>query len=240
MSVQAITFDFWNTLFRDANAEARQAMRIRAFAEAARVSEEETAAALNKVWSEFSRHHIEKQRTLRSRDAVLLAATALDVSLEPETVERLARVLANAVLFHSPEPIEGALDAVRAAAARVRVGLVSDTGVSPGRALRRLLERHAFAPHFSALTFSDEAGGAKSRAAVFKATARVLGVRPRDILHIGDLEHTDIAGAKALDARAALFTAVTRPHGSPETRADYVFASWAEFLDALPGIVNGS
>ena len=46
MPVRAVTFDFWCTLFRDANGEARQQIRIDAFADATGVAKDEAAEAL--------------------------------------------------------------------------------------------------------------------------------------------------------------------------------------------------
>lgn len=236
MPIRALTFDFWTTLFRDANSDARQEIRIAAFAEATGVSRETTANVLQIVWTEFNRCHLEEQRTLRPEDAVRLAAKALKIEIEPPVAARLAEGFATAVLAHPPVPIDGALEAVRAAAALGPVGLISDTGVSPGSSLRVLLDRHGFTEWFAVMTFSDEVGVSKPQAPMFETTARTLGVEPGAILHIGDREVTDIAGAKAFGAKAALFT-----DGNPEyanhTQADYVFHSWQEFTQSIPDLM---
>jgi FMN phosphatase YigB (HAD superfamily) len=238
MSIRAITFDYWGTLFRDENSEPRQAIRIKAFAKAAHVSEDAAAVALDKVWGVFARSHREDKRTLFPHDAVQIAARELGIEFEPGVTAQLAAVFATAILAHSPAPIEGALDAVRAAAARVPVGLISDTGVSPGSSLRVLMDRHGFTQWFSALTFSDEMDGiAKPQAVMFEITARQLGVEVDELLHIGDLSHTDIAGAQAVGAKAALFTGVNNEH-IELCAPDYLFTSWDKFVEALPWIIE--
>lgn len=235
MPIRAVTFDFWCTLFRNANSEPRQAIRIEAFHAATGVPREDIATALDLVWGEFFRHHIEEQRTLYPEDAVRLTAQHLRVTLAPDVAADLARVFATAILEHSPEPIDGALDAVRAAAARGPVGLISDSGVSPGSSLRALLDRHGFAPYLEAMVFSDEVGVAKPQALMFETAARGLGVDPRDLLHIGDLEPTDIAGARAVGAVSALFVGDNANH-LDGTQADHVFRTWPEFIDRLPAL----
>lgn len=233
MSVCAITFDFWCTLFRDENGAARHQLRIEALSRAAGVPEEAADQALAIAWAEFTRSHRDLQRTLVPEDAVRIAAKSLGVNLDREAVRDVATVFGTAILEHPPEPVQGALDAVRAAADAYPVGLISDTGVSPGSSLRRLLERNGFFSLFGAVTFSDEVGVSKPQAPMFETAAQDLGVGPAELFHIGDLEDTDVAGARNVGAKAALFTAVNA--GDLErTQADYTFSSWQEFLEILP------
>jgi len=237
MPVRAVTFDFWSTLFRDANGDARHQIRVDAFADATSVSKEEAADALKVAWAEFDRVHRGEQRTLLPEDGVRIAAETLGIIVEAPVAADLARVFATAILAHGPDPIAGALEAVEAAAAHVPVGLISDTGVSPGDSLRRLLDRHGFTEWFTAMTFSDEVGVSKPQAPMFERAARDLSVEPHELLHIGDLEATDVAGAQACGAKAALFAGVNTRHAD-NTRADYVFHSWPEFIEALPGVLD--
>jgi putative hydrolase of the HAD superfamily len=239
MAIRAITFDFWCTLFRDANSEPRQALRIQAFAEATGVSPAATADVLKSVWAEFNRCHRQEQHTLEPEDAIRLAAKTLGIEVAPDAADRLAEVFATAILHHAPEPIERALDAVCAAAQHRPVGLISDTGISPGRSLRALMDRYGFSPFFEAMTFSDEVGVSKPQRPMFETAARQLHVAPADLLHIGDLEDTDIAGAKRAAATAALFCG-DHGDGGNHTQADYVFMTWDEFLAALPEILEGT
>lgn len=238
MKPRAITFDFWRTLFRDAHSDERQALRIRAFMAATGTTETDTREAFN-VWPlEFYRVHMEEQRTLTPRDALDMVCAKLGVTLAPETADELTEVFASAILEYQPLPIDGALDAVRAAAERVPVGLVSDTSISPGRCLRRLLDWNGFTPYFQCMTFSDELGVAKPRAPMFERTATALGVPTSALLHIGDLEPTDVVGIHGVGGVAALFCGDnTRFHGN--TKAEHVFASWPDFIDALPDLVEG-
>jgi putative hydrolase of the HAD superfamily len=231
--IRAVTFDFWNTLFREANSADRQEIRIGALSKMCRVTEEEAAEALKTVWTEFSRSHREEQRTLTPADAVRLAAEALSIEVDPPVAETLAKVFATAVLVYSPVPIDGAIEAVRAASAKMPIGLISDTGVSPGSSLQHIMDRHSFTEYFSAITFSDHVGVSKPQRQMFEVTANALGVKPDELLHIGDLEYTDVAGAHGVGSKAALFTGANPAHAE-NTTADYVFNNWQEFLQILP------
>ncbi|MCX5759588.1 MAG: HAD family hydrolase [Candidatus Hydrogenedentes bacterium] len=149
---------------------------------------------------------------------------------------RFPTEFATAILRYPPEPIEGALDAVQAASFRWPVGLISDSGVSPCTALRALLDRHGFTIWFDAMTFSDEVGVSKPQARMFETTAARLGVAPHEILHIGDLEHTDIAGIRAVGGKAAIFRG-DNGHAHNSTKADYTLQTWEDFLDLMPDLV---
>lgn len=239
MNISAITFDWWGTLFRDAEGLLRQKLRVDAFAKAAAVTPEAVDAALRPVWKAFDRSHRENQRTLTATDAVVMTAKRLGVSLMRQQMDDLAELFASAVLQYAPVPVDNALDAVKAAAARVPVGIISDTGVSPGRMLRRLLDLHGFTPYFQAMTWSDELDGmAKPSAVNFERTAQILGVPTRGLLHIGDLRYTDIAGANGVGAKSALFTGVSQYPEIKEPKPDYEFQSWAQFIEMLPTLMQ--
>ncbi len=96
------------------------------------------------VTKEFARCHIEEQRTLTPEDAVDMVSLQLGVDLNPNEYEYLAEEFATAILVFQPEPIEKALEAVKITSQFVPVGLISDTGISPGKSLFKLLEIYGF------------------------------------------------------------------------------------------------
>jgi putative hydrolase of the HAD superfamily len=235
MSIRAITFDFWCTLFRDAHSEPRQQLRINAMTSATGCPVEAVDAALKVAWAEFDQSHKQRKITLCPADAVRITLRELGATLDEDQAHNMAVLFATAILDYSPTPIPGALEAVKAAAARGPVGLICDSGVSPGSSLRILMDRHGFTPYFTTLTFSDEMGVAKPQAPMFERTATALGVSTQEMLHIGDLEYSDIVGAKSVGASAALFTAVNDRYKANHS-ADYHFADWGEFLKWLPSL----
>lgn len=235
--IRAITFDFWGTLFRDANSDRRQELRICAFAHATGLEEQRIAQALQATTDEFARCHIEEQRTLTPEDAVRLTGQILRINIEEEVAALLAELAATAILQFPPLPIPNALDAVCAAVKYVPIGLISDTGISPGSSLRQILNRNGFSPHFTTMTFSDEVGVAKPQAAMFERTADALNVDPSELLHLGDLEPTDIAGIHQVGGIAGLFAGVNDRFLNV-TKADYAFTAWSQFIQRLPDILR--
>lgn len=237
MAVRAITFDFWMTLFQEENRGERHEYRVDAFCTATGAPRAETSLALRTAHDEFFRIHATEQRTLAPVDAVEMVCVDLGLSPERTVVDALAEVFGTAIFAYPPVPVPGALDAVRAASEWGPVGLISDSGMSPGTSLRKLLDGHGFTPYFSVLTFSDEVGVAKPQAPMFKQTAAALGVAPSELLHIGDLEPTDIVGVRALGGVGGLF-AGANDRFADITNAEHTFYTWHAFIDALPAIVG--
>ncbi|HOK10342.1 MAG TPA: HAD family hydrolase [Candidatus Hydrogenedens sp.] len=237
--IKAVSFDFWGTLFRDAFGRERGQYRAKAILDVVkeRISLEDALEALSVVGREFSRCHIEEQRTLTPEDAVDIVCLNLGLELHDKDRKYLAEEFATAILVFQPEPIENALEAVRYTAQFVPVGLISDTGISPGSSLKQLLEIHGFTEYITSYRFSDEEGVSKPQSVMFEKTAVELGVQPEELLHIGDLELTDIIGIKQLGGKACLFTGATMKYLG-RTIADFQFSDWLSYIQELPNILN--
>lgn len=236
MHIKAVTFDFWGTLFRDAQGEERHEQRMQGLMKATEVAREDADRVLRETMAFFMRNHLDTQHTLTPVDAALLCCQALQRSVSDAVIEELAVCFGDAILDYPPVPIDDALEAVTAAAEKVPVAIISDTGFSPGKNLRILLERAGFLPFFSALNFSDETLAAKPQRRMYESIADCLNIAPHEMLHIGDLEPTDITGAHQVQAKAALITAVNNRYEGV-TRADFLLPSWKGFLELLPELV---
>jgi putative hydrolase of the HAD superfamily len=139
------------------------------------------------------------------------------------------------VLLHPPEMMPGADVAVaRLAALGVPLGIVSNTGRTPGVVLRRVLERYGMLRHFHALSYSDEVGVRKPASEIFARTLTGLGVAPPRALHVGDNPEADIQGARSLGMRTAHYAFDGR---APSPDADLVVTHLAELPDRLADLL---
>ena len=86
-----------------------------------------------------------------------------------------------------------------------RVGLISNTGRTWGRFLRPIQDDLGIGRYFDDRVFSDEVGVRKPEAAIFEASLEHLGLRPEEVVHVGDDLQADVAGSKALGLRAVWF-----------------------------------
>ena len=211
--LKAVTFDLWQTLILDTPEGVLQARaeRVRGIHEIlarqglvvnARVVEQaydKVADRLETVWA--------NQRDVGSRGQVrlLLECLGLDgaVPSDGRLMDDLDQAYCLPILSALPVPNTGALEVLQVLASHGLVlGLVCNTGRTPGKMLRLVLERLGLAPHLSALTFSDEVGLRKPHSGIFDRTLRALSVMPAETAHVGDTLATDVAGARDVGMRA--------------------------------------
>jgi len=244
--IRVVSFDLWDTVFVDDSDEpkrlrqglppksverrelvhrflSRHAPTDRAFVDCAYDTAD---SAFRQVW----RHqHLTWPVEVRLR--VLLSGLKRD--LPEEELKELVRLHEEMELRVRPDLVPGAAQALETLRRRFTLAVVSDAIFSPGRALRELLAGYGLSDYFSAFVFSDEAGCSKPALGMFRRAAELTGCHPHELVHVGDREHNDIAGAKDAGCRAVLFTGVV-DRGSANTRADAVCGEFGE----LPGIIE--
>lgn len=240
MGIKAISFDFWHTLFteqaglftlyqkrrRSLLAEAVMSQRAIPHSELERACRVE-AECHHRIWQE-------EHRTLDANERVIAILNHLDVALPDVALAGLVAGFEEGILEHPPVMVNGAREVLRDLAKDYRLGIISDVGFSPGRVLKRVLSTNGLLDVFDSLVFSDEAGRAKPHIEVFEATARSLAVSPSEIVHVGDLERTDILGAKRAGFHAIRFTGITPMEEDETTVADFV----TDELTDIPRLVE--
>ncbi len=92
------------------------------------------------------------------------------------------------------------------------VGLVSNTGRTWGRYLRKVQDRLGIGRFFDVRVFSDEVGIRKPERGIFETALEGLGLPPERVAHVGDDVDADVAGAKALGMRAVWFNTGRKGH----------------------------
>ena len=240
--IRLVTFDFWDTLVTDSaeNLRAQRALRITAIrwalARAGRPATETEAEDVHersgvRLAEDFWSRHRDPSPAEQLRIVLDTAGPGTAARLEAAAFAEALEAYISPVLAHPPDLCPGAAPAVRELAARgVILGIVSNTGRTPGVILRRVLERHGLLAHFAAVSYSDEVGVRKPEAEIFHATLARVGVRPEEAVHIGDNPEADVAGARAIGMRAAHYTAGFR---APAARADLVVADLAALPDEV-------
>jgi len=153
--------------------------------------------------------------------------------LPEEELLKLVRLHEEMEVAVRPDLAPGVREALHALHGRYRLGVISDTIFSPGRALRRILEAEGLLDLFDAFAFSDEVGRSKPNQKMFTAAAELLGVKPEEMVHAGDRESNDVEGPQAVGARAILVTVVKDRRTGP-SKADAICGDYGE----LPRLVD--
>ena len=239
--IQAVTFDFWQTLMADTpeNLTRATALRIEGVntvlarsgqpvkTEGLKAAYEACGHRLRRIWQEH------RDLPYREQVAIFLEAGAPGLAgrLAPEIFEEVVQAYITPVLSSPPAPSPGAVEAVNALANQGFVlCVVSNTGRTPGVMLRQVLARFRLLDRFRVTSFSDELGIRKPNPEIFRTTLARAGVDPACAVHVGDSPEDDIAGARAAGMRAIHFVADGQP-GSEA--ADLVLRDLAGLPDAL-------
>ncbi len=239
MALAAVTIDFWNTLFGTENGKERQHARHEALtaelaAEGYAFDEQQLEAGRDASLEHFRHHWLEKQRTPGAVELVEVMLEELHAQLPAAALERVAQVFARGVIDHPPGLLPGAADAVQRLAQEMPLAIISDTAFSPGAVLRELMEQVGILDQFAAFVFSDETGVAKPDPIAFERALAQVGAEPRNAVHIGDIERTDVQGARGVGMRAVLYRNPEHRHQLAEdgTDADATIEHW-DNVDAV-------
>ena len=240
--LKAVTFDCWQTLILDRpeglhwaredrvrgihEALSREGLMVNAAAVAQ--AYDTVGVRLEEIWA--------TRRDVGSRGQVRLLLECLGVDGSVPAEGHLMDALDNAyclpILSALPIPNTGALEALRALHAHgLRLALICNTGRTPGKMLRLVLDRLGLAPYLGALNFSDDVGLRKPHREIFLRTLSALGVTPEEAAHVGDDVTSDVAGARGVGMRAIHLCQATS--ASPDSDGVEAIPSLAVLTDLL-------
>jgi putative hydrolase of the HAD superfamily len=215
--VAGVTFDFWETLFMDTPEWDRQRDELRCQGlkenlakQGVNVSIQDLADAFKQstVWLVDIWKRGEQISTLEQIRYIVNHATKNQTAF-PADSEFLGRLeesywgpsLAVPATLNTEAP-----EVLRKLNDRgLKIGLICNTGRGPGHALRELMRRESVLDYFGATVFSDEVGYGKPDKRIFLAAAKKLGLKPNNILHVGDNIENDVRGAQSAGMRTLLF-----------------------------------
>ena len=200
-----VTFDCWSTLIHEAGPRTGPATRAELVARYVGCDPEAVEPALRDAGR---RHQIEwHRRTVFDGRAMTESVLAtLGVELDARRFDELLSILEEEIVGHEIVAIDGAREALeRLAACGVRRALICDTGFSPGRVVRRLLDRVGLLSLLEVTVFSEEIRVPKPDSRAFTAALSALGVPAQGAVHVGDLRRSDVAGARAVEMGAVRF-----------------------------------
>jgi putative hydrolase of the HAD superfamily len=222
-SNRCVTFDLWETLIFDdpISDEIRGRSRYEGIqsvladygvdlgSEDLRRAYEDSAWKLQTVWNRNQEVPIVEQIEL-----IVDLASGGKITLDPSWKTSLEEAYVNPILSIPPKLNPDGPTALEAVRKRgYKVGLISNTGRSPGSALRQLLDSVDVLRYFDATVFSNEVMRRKPDRSIFDCAARMLGADNETVVHVGDNPEADFWGARNAGMRAILLNQPP-PHSS--------------------------
>ncbi|HEV7763427.1 MAG TPA: HAD family hydrolase [Thermoanaerobaculia bacterium] len=214
--LKAVAFDLWETLITDTPAISRRQERLRTSRLEEILRDRGHGAVADRIEHAY--------RALWHRCQDLYWSEHVDVpcrrqiehfleelQLEPSTfaedvLAELEHAYAHAALEILPEAVTGAAETLAELKSRgFGVGLISNTGRTPGSVLRSILAELGLANSIDVMVFSNEHGHCKPRPSIFEELRRGLGVRYEEMMFVGDNLYVDVHGAQSCGMRGVHF-----------------------------------
>ncbi len=251
-AITAVTFDLWQTLILDNRELGQRRAQVRL--DGARElllaqGEEYDPAGIREAY----RGCYQTCRAVRNtnRDVsfrrqveifINLISDGLAERLPETTIAEIERVYAESFFVYPPvfhDATRATLEAVKELG--LRVGLISNTGMTPGYTFREFLGQHGFVDYFQTMIFSDEVLLAKPSDEIFLMTVQALGAEPGASIHIGDHVTNDVVGANRVGMKSVWIKGFYEPDdpNDPEAQADAAVDDLSGVADAVRRLVNG-
>jgi HAD superfamily hydrolase (TIGR01549 family) len=234
--LEALSFDFWNTLYADGAEDQRRNLRKEYFAALINLYGNFGPADIEQAFTAgsnlFLENWIHHYRTPTAAERLRFMAQSLGISLKESHVQEATDYFGQMIFEIQPREIEHVKELLPQLAKKYPLGIISDTGYITGEYIRKFLNKENLLKHFSSLVFSDENEHSKPHESVFQKTAEKLGVETKKLMHIGDLERTDVAGAENSGCISVKFTGVHNDT-SQNGRAQFVISSYRELPDII-------
>lgn len=235
--IKLITFDFWNTIFDSSNGRERNDMRTDALIEELseyNISRESINSMIAEVGEYFNGLWVKEQRTPSSEEMVSYIWTKYELPANETKQSKLVRTFQEAVLIYPPVLNPGVKEVIDKLEKKYVLGVISDTGFSPGNILRTMLNNEEILHYFSYFSFSNEIGYAKPHRSMFDNIFEKSGISAEFGVHIGDIERTDVVGAKNAGMTAIKYKGDETSkiyNKDSATQADFASNSWSEIYE---------
>lgn len=195
--IQAITFDLWNTIFTNKFYSDLRFKYLTQLLDGKGIpySLELLKSMFKSVFS-LQRRNYDENNHIYTEDRInrLLNLLKIDIT---DTYKGLIKKEFEEAMLKDPPPLKiGVKEALEELSLDYKIGLISNTGITPGRVISRVLHQYEIFKFFKVKIYSDEIGYYKPHSILFRTALRELECFPQDAIHIGDKLETDIKGAK--------------------------------------------
>ena len=214
-AIDTITFDLWQTLIIDdrERGRARTQRRLEGAMEALTdAGYDYSMDQLREAYRSCFRacrviHHDERDVTFDEQVNMFIdfIDEGLSGRLDSGIVDRINYWYAESFFDYPPRVDEESHEVLEELSGQgYKLGMISNTGMTPGRLFRRYLSQNNLLDFFQVLTFSDEVKLSKPSVEMFHMTLDALDTSPDRAVHFGDHIANDILGGN----KAGMWTAL--------------------------------
>lgn len=212
--ITAVTFDLWQTLIIDTpdlgrpRARRRMMGALRVFRDAGygSLTFEDMQKASRRTYEICDKvRDAECDLTFDEQVATFIQEVdpVMAKAITPEVREAVAKEYVDSYHEYPPAIDAGSYQVLRTVKDMgLKVGLICNTGATPGSTQRVFLKDIGLAQYFDTFVFSDEERLSKPAARIFHLTLERLKATPEETVHIGDHHLNDVVGAKRAGLRA--------------------------------------
>jgi len=238
MKIKYISFDFWNTLFEgtgpDHNLRENERLKLikshlndRGY----NVNKSKLISVFKDTWKYFVKIWENEHRTLTTNEILTYLFNKLDVNPEIDT-DSLIKKISGLLLKYPPSLTEDIIhDLIPRLSKKYKLFIISDTALTSGKYLRKLLKSKNLLKYFDGFSFSDEIGRSKPHRKMFSNVLSDIN-EARHLIHIGDIGRTDILGAKKINAKSIRYKCYN-DEPLKNCEADFIMSSWENFPEIL-------
>jgi len=236
-----ISFDFWNTLYGNGDEPERHKRRTEYFYNIISTYIKTDYNSIDEAFRASTEFFINEwqnnYRTPTAVERIQFMSGLLSVNLNNADIEKTADYFGKLIFTVPPSRNSYNLSIVGELAKNFPLGLISDTGYISGKYIRQFLKEQKMISYFKSLVFSDEQTHCKPHSSVFKLTCDNLKIPCSRLVHIGDLEKTDIKGIKNSGGIGIKY--VGWNNNSPEkSMANYIINDYRELSKTITDITN--
>jgi putative hydrolase of the HAD superfamily len=235
--IQAITFDLWNTIFTNRFYSDLRLKYLTQFLESKKIpySLDKLETAFRSAFYLPERNYEENDH-IYTEDRISRMLNILNLDLSTIDRELITKEFEEAILKDPPPLKIGVKQTLEELSSDYKIGLISNTGITPGRVIRRVFQEYEILKFFQVKIYSDEIGFYKPHPILFEMALKELGCPPQNSIHIGDKLETDIKGAKDYN----MFTIWFNDSNSPNSKLiqpDYEIHEITEVIQIVKNLI---
>lgn len=205
--LDTVTFDLWNTLLSN-KPQDYQKYRFRRVEKLMGVLQQNGIEVKSDHLTDAYHKGFEKCKETWEKNLDLSTEDQLKImfdflkdeklkSIPQSLMSHLVKTYVSPILEDPPDIIDGAKEIlISVKKKRYKVGLICNTGTTPGETIRVLLEQLGMIEYFDVTAFSNELKIRKPDPRIFLRTLSRLKSQPQSSVHVGDLIDADVWGAK--------------------------------------------